>query len=140
MLGNLTKSLYWDKILGNTAAGVDDAEVNGDAIDARGYDRALFILELGAVTSGGKVSFNIQEGSNGTDFTDITGAGFAATVATGKDDDTIFIDVPVTKGYLRYQYQRTTQAVEFDALQVALYNSKKLPVTQHSDVWQEIVI
>ncbi len=140
MLGNITKSIYWKKILGNTAAGQDGAEVDGDAIDARGYDRALFILELGAVTETGKVALQIQESANGTDFTDITGAGFAATTATGKDDDTIMIDVPVTKGYLRYQYQRTTANVEFDALQVALYNSKKIPVTQNADVWKEIVI
>ena len=140
MLGNVTKAMYWEKILGNTAAGQDGTEVDGDAIDARGYDRALFILELGAVTATGKVALQIQESANGTDFTDIAGAGFAATTATGKDDDTIMIDVPVTKGYLRYQYQRTTADVEFDALQVALYNSKKIPVTQNADVWKEIVI
>jgi len=140
MLGNVTKAMYWEKILGNTAAGQDGTEVDGDAIDARGYDRALFILELGAVTATGKVALQIQESANGTDFTDIAGAGFDATTATGKDDDTIMIDVPVTKGYLRYQYQRTTADVEFDALQVALYNSKKIPVTQNADVWKEIVI
>jgi hypothetical protein len=50
------------------------------------------------------------------------------------------ISVPISKGYLRYQYQRTTQSVEFDALQVALYNAKKIPVTQNADVWKEIVI
>ena len=140
MLGNITNSIYWKKILGNTEAGVDGSEVAGDAIDARGYDRALIILELGAVTATGALALQIQESANGTDFTDITGAGFAATVATGKSDDTIMIDVPVTKGYIRYQYQRTIQSIEFDALQVALYNSKRIPVTQNADVWKEIVI
>lgn len=140
MLGNITKSLYWTKALGNTAAGKDVAEVDGTAIDARGFNRALFVLELGAVTDGGKLAFNVQESSDGETFADITGAGFDATVATGKSDDTIMIDVPVTKGYLRYQYQRTTQNVELDALQVALYNAKKIPVTQNTDVWKEIVI
>ena len=140
MLGNITNSIYWKKILGNIEAGQDGTKVAGDAIDARGYDRALIILELGEVTANGKVALQIQESSNGTDFTDITGAGFAATTATDKSDDTIMIDVPVTKGYLRYQYQRTTANVEFDALQVALYNSKKIPVTQNADVWKEIVI
>lgn len=140
MLGNITKSIYWKKILGNTAAGTDGSEVDGSAIDARGFDRALFILELGAVTNAATLSINIQESSNGTDFTDITGAGIADTVATGKSDDTVMIDVPVVKGYLRYQYQRETQNIEFDALQVILYNAKKIPVTQNTDVWQEIVI
>lgn len=140
MIGNIINALYWKKILGNTAAGVDGAEVDGSSIDARGFDRALFILELGAVTTGGKISFNIQESANGTDFTDITGAGIGATVATGKSDDTIMIDVPVNYGYLRYQYQRTTQNVELDALQVALYDNMKIPVTQNTDVWQSITV
>ena len=34
MLGNITKSLYWTKALGNTAAGKDVAEVDGTAIEA----------------------------------------------------------------------------------------------------------
>ena len=140
MLGNVTKAMYWDKILGNTTSGTDAAEVDGSAIDARGYDRALIILELGAVTDLGALALQIQESADGTTFNDIAGAGFAATVATGKSDDTIMIDVPVTKGYIRYQYQRTIQGIEFDALQVALYNSKKIPVTQNADVWKEIVI
>ena len=140
MLGNITKSLYWKKALGNTAAGKDAAVVDGTAIDARGFNRALFVLELGDVTDGGKLAFNVQESSDGETFADITGAGFDATVATGKSDGTIMIDVPVEKGYLRYQYQRTTQNVEIDALQYALYNAKKIPVTQNTDVWKEIVI
>jgi len=140
MLGNVTKSLYWKKILGNTAAGTDVAEVDGSAIDARGYNRALFVLELGTVTNAATLSFNVQDSADGTTFADISGAGFAATVATGKSDDTIMVDVPVEKGYLRYQYQRETQNIEFDALQVILYNAKKIPVTQNTDVWKEIVI
>lgn len=140
MIGNILNAVYWKKILGNTAAGQDGAEVDGDAIDARGYDRALFILELGAVASTGKVSFNIQESADGLTFTDITGAGIGATTATGKGDDSILIDVPVNLGYLRYQYQRTTADVEFDALQVALYDNMKIPVTQSTDVWQSITV
>lgn len=140
MLGNITKSIFWKKLSGNVAAGQDISEVDGSAIDARGYDRALIIIELGAVTSTGKFSLQIQEGSDGTNFTDIAGAGFDATTATGKSDDTILVDVPVKKGYIRYQYQRTVANVEVDAIQVALYNSKKIPVNQNSDVWKEIVI
>ena len=140
MLGNVTKSLYWQKMSGNVAAGTDAAEVDGSAINAKGYDRALFIIELGAVTSAATLSLQIQEGSDGTNFTDITGAGFDAATATGKSDDTILVDVPVKKGYVRYQYQRAAQNIEIDAIQVALYNSKKIPVNQNSDVWKEIVI
>lgn len=140
MLGNLSNAIYWKKILGNTGAGTDQSEVDGDDIDARGYDRALIVLELGAVTNAATFSIQIQESADGETWADISGAGFADAVATGKSDDTILIDVPVTKGYIRYQYQRETQNIEFDALQVILYNNKKLPVTQNSNVWQDIVI
>lgn len=140
MLGNLSNSLYWIKASGNVAAGVDGSKVDGADIDARGFDRALFIVELGAVTTGGKLSLQIQESADGDAWSDITNAGFAATVATGKSDDTILVDVPVSKGYVRYQYQRTTQSVELDAIQVLLYNAKKTPVTQNTDVWQNIVV
>lgn len=140
MIGNLSNSLYWTKASGNVAAGVDGAEVDGADIDARGYDRALFAIELGAVTTGGKLALQIQQSSDGDSWEDISGAGFAATVATGKSDDTILVDVPVHKGYIRYQYQRTVQSIEIDAIQVLLYNSKKLPVTQNANVWQSIVI
>lgn len=140
MLGNLSKQIYWTKLSGNVAAGVDGAEVDGADVDARGFDRALFAVELGAVTEGGKLSLQIQESSDGDVWTDISSAGFSATVATGKSDDTILVDVPVHKGYIRYQYQRTTQSVEIDAIQVFLYNAKKVPVTQNSNVWQDILI
>ena len=137
MLGNVSKAVYWKKLLGNTAAGQDASKVDGSAIDARSFDRALFVLELGAVTDTGKIAIQIQQSANGTNFEDINGAGFAATVATGKSDNTVMIDVPVLKGYLRYQYQRTVANVEFDALQVMLYEAKKLPVAQNAAVWKE---
>lgn len=140
MLGNLSKAIHWTKLLGNTAAGQDISEIDGADIDARGYDRALFVLELGAVTSTATFSMQIQESADGDSWSDISGAGFADQVATGKSDDTILIDVPVRKGYIRYQYQRETANIEFDALQVILYNNKKLPVTQNTNVWQDIVI
>ena len=140
MLGNLSNSLYWIKASGNVAAGQDMAEVDGADIDARGFDRALFIVELGAVTTNGKFALQIQESADGDTWADITDAGFAAATATGKSDDTILIDVPVSKGYVRYQYQRTVANVELDAIQVLLYNAKKIPVSQNADVWQNIII
>lgn len=140
MIGNIINCLNWNKRVGNVAAGVDGAEVNGDDIDARGFDRALFILELGAVTATGKIAFKIQESADGQTYTDIAGAGFAATVATGKSDNSILIEVPVNLGHLRYQYQRTVQSVEIDALQYALYDSGKIPVAQPATVWKAITV
>lgn len=140
MIGNIINCLSWNKAVGNVAAGVDGAEVDGADIDARGFDRALFVLELGEVTATGKIAFNIQESADGDTYTDIAGAGIAATVATGKSDNSILIEVPVSKGYLRYQYQRTVQSVEIDALQYALYDSSKIPVAQPAAVWQSIIV
>lgn len=143
MAGILANQFKLTKLLGNTAAGTDNSEVTGDAIDARGFDRALFILQLGAVTSGGKLTFNVQEcaTSDGT-YADINGAeiGAAAVVLTGKSDNEIFMDVPVNEGFLKVQYQRTTQDVEFDALNVLLYNPKKLPVADSATLFKEVIV
>ncbi len=142
MAGILANQFKLTKLLGNTAAGVDGAEVTGNAIDARGFDRALFILQLGAVTAGGKLTFNVQEcaTSDGT-YADISGAeiGAAAVLLTGKSDNEIFMDVPVNEGFLKVQYQRTTQNIEFDALNVVLYNPKKLPVADNSTLFMEVI-
>lgn len=143
MAGILTNQFQPQKLLGNTAAGTDQAEVTGNAIDARGYDRALFMLDLGAVTATGTLTFNVQEcdTSDGT-FADISGAnlGADALVLTGKSDDKIIMDVPVRLGYLKVQYQRGTANVELDALNVLLYNPKKLPTAQHSDVFKAVIV
>lgn len=143
MAGILSNQFQPQKLLGNTAAGTDETEVTGNAIDARGYDRALFMLDLGAVTATGTLTFNVQEcaTSDGT-YADITGADLGATalVLTGKSDDKILMDVPVRLGYLKVQYQRGTANVEIDALNVLLYNPKKLPAAQHSDVYKVVTV
>lgn len=143
MAGILSNQFKLIKLLGNTAAGTDVSEVTGNAIDARGFDRALFILQLGAVTSGGKLTFNVQEcATSGGTYTDIANAtiGAAAVLLTGKSDNEIFLDVPVNEGFLKVQYQRTTQNIEFDALNVLLYNPKKLPVDASSTLFQEVIV
>lgn len=143
MAGILANQFKFVKLLGNTAAGTDASEVTGDAIDARGFDRALFILQLGAVTTGGTLTFNAQEcaTSDGT-YADIASAtiGASAVVLTGKSDNEIFMDVPVNEGFLKVQYQRATQNVEFDALNVLLYNPKKLPVADNATLFKEVIV
>lgn len=140
MIGNIINCLSWNKVVGNVAAGKDVAKVDGADINAIGYDRALFVLELGTIVDAGKIAFNIQESADGQTYTDIAGAGFAATVATGKSDTSVLVQVPVNLGHLRYQYQRTVQDAEIEALQYALYDSSKIPVAQPATVWQSITV
>jgi hypothetical protein len=143
MAGILANQFKLVKLLGNTVADTDQDEVTGNAIDARGFDRALFILQLGAVTATGTLTLNVQEGAEAAgDFVDIAGAnlGESALVLTGKSDNEIFMDVPVNEGYLKVQYQRATANVEIDVLNVILYNPKKLPVADNSTLLKEVIV
>lgn len=143
MAGILANQFRETKLLGNTAAGTDQAAAASDAIDARGFDRALVTLYLGAVTATGKLIMSIQEcdTSAGT-FADIPSADLGAegTVLTGKSDNEIVFDVPVREGYIKVAYQRTTANVEFDALTVKLYNPKKLPVADSATLFKEVIV
>lgn len=143
MAGILSNQFKLIKLLGNVSAGQDVSAQASTAVDARGFDRAMFTLFLGAVATGGKLAMSIQEcdTSNGQ-FADIDDAdiGSGGKVLTGKSDNEIIIDVPVREGFLKVAYQRTAANVEFDALTCMLYNPKKLPVDASSTLAEEVIV
>jgi hypothetical protein len=139
----ISKQLYHKKILGNTAAGQDASAVVGTAIDVTSlgkFDRARLIIELGAVTSGGVLKAGLQEcATSGGTYVTIADLG-NGEVCTGKSDNTIIIDVPLSERYLKYTYQRTTANIELDSLTIQLYSSGKIPVTQDTSVFKEVIL
>jgi hypothetical protein len=139
----ISKQLYHKKILGNTAAGQDASAVVGTAIDVTSlgkFDRARLVIELGAVTSGGVLKAGLQEcDTSGGTYVTIADLG-DGEVCTGKSDNTIIFDVPLKKRYLKYTYQRTTANIELDSLTIELYSSGKIPVTQDTTVFKEVIL
>lgn len=140
----ISKQLYHKKILGNTAAGQDASAVVGTAIDVTSlgkFDRVRLVIELGAVTSGGVLKAGLQEcDTSGGTYVTIANLGTNGEVCTGKSDNTIIFDVPLKKRYLKYSYQRSTANIELDSLTIELYSSGKIPVTQDTSVFKEVIL
>ena len=140
-MANISASCYHAKYVGNVAAGTDGSAVLSDAIDvaAKGsFDRVRVVCELGAVTSGGKIALAVKSAATSTgDYT--AEASLASTVATGKSDNSIIIDCPISQPFIKIEYQRATANVELDAITYDLYNSRKIPVVQNTAVWKEII-
>ena len=139
----VSRIVWHKKFQGNTAAGIDDAPVNGEALDLTAlgtFSRARLILELGAVTESGKLMAVLQESeSEGGEFTNVAGLEETGEDVTGKSDTSIVIDVPAVKRFLRYAYQRSTANIELDSVTIELYSSTVTTVRQSGSVWREII-
>ena len=89
---------------------LDDVEVNqalnpkehavgaiaGTAIDGSKFDRALFILAVGDISTGGGIDAEIkQSATSGGTYTTIAGSGITELLDTVGDNLTVAIDVPI---------------------------------------------
>ncbi len=128
---NLTKYGKLTRVINATAAGTSD--VNGSAIDMKGYDSVTFIVGFGTITATAVTSIKIQQGavSNLSDAADLAGTG----ISVADDDDNQIVAVEVVrpqKRYLRVTVDRGTANAVIDfgiAVQTISY---KEPVTHDS--------
>jgi hypothetical protein len=111
----------------NHAAGT----VNGAAIDRRGFEEALVVVNSGTNGTGGTVDLKIQESDvSGSGFADIDGAAF--TQITEANDNTVYVgrlDLVGRKRYLRVVATVATAACDL-GVDVILGAAKELPVSQ----------
>ena len=74
----------------------------GDVIDAKLYDKLMFILMAGVVTSSGKITLTVYKGTKST-AASITSTVTSCTINYANDDKQKIIDVDVSKeGNYRY--------------------------------------
>lgn len=116
--------------LSNAAGAVTDTEINGT-----GYDRALFIIDVGTMANAGaSLATNVWEattsGSNGTA---ITGS-LQTVAATSGASESYLIDVPVasTTPYLKLFSTAATGFVNVSAT-CLLYNGSGLYPKSHQN-------
>jgi len=144
MLGNLIKQVDFQRWIDTlVTASVDASLVESAAIDCAGFDRALVTMDVGATaTQAGTIKFYLEEcdTSAGT-FAALSGAtiGTHTHGASGEAKKTYIIDAQLNKRYIKIAYQRETQDSTIDSGIVMLYNAKKVPVAQNSDV-KELVV
>ncbi len=90
--------------------------VNGPTVDARAYDEALLVINMGDEGAAGTLVVKVQEGdaSDGSDATDIAGATTATLADAGKNKHyAIRIRAENAKRYLRAVAVVAVNAVDF---------------------------
>jgi len=91
------------------SVGVGNADTGG--IDMAKFRRATFILDVGAFGSSATVDMKLQESTDNSSFTDLTGTGVAITQLAAAGGNNRFATLEVRAGQLTKRYVRARIAV-----------------------------
>ena len=116
------------------ASGAGQTGVNSDAVDMQGYEGVLFLVNAGAITSGGVQSINVAQsddsGGSPDDYSDLLGS--KVTIADDDDNQLFFVEVKnPQKRYVRLEIARATQDSAFGPIYAFLYGAKIRPVNNN---------
>ena len=117
------------KIVQSYAPVTSDTTITTTEIDCRGFDRVCHIINVGAIVSGGKLDYKVQEAaaSNGT-FGDIEDAELTQVEYAGRSN-VYAIDIPVNplKPFQKAVATAATQNVTSGAVAVLYEGSGTYP-------------
>ena len=109
------------------------AAITGTAIDGTGFDRAMFVLCVGDISTGGGIDAEIKQASTATaTYATIAGSGMTKLTAAAGDNKSVIMDVPVAAAspWLKLTGTATTAVVLAGAVCI-LYNGQATrPPTQ----------
>ena len=113
------------KFLAHDPVAAGQGDDTSDAIDCESMDRVLFELVTGTNTDLGKITMKITEcASSGGTYADVAEKEFE----TGGKNSTIYqLDAPITKRYVKTEYDLTTQDTQVACGIVSVYYGKKIP-------------
>ena len=119
------------KIVQSYAPVTSNTTITTTEIDCRGFDRVCHIINVGAIVSGGKLDYKVQEAaaSNGT-FGDIEDAELTQVEYAGRSN-VYAIDIPVNplKPFQKAVATAATQNVTSGAVAVLYEGSVTYPKT-----------
>jgi len=120
------------KIVQSVAPVTSDAALTATEIDCRGFDRVCHIINVGAIVSGGKLDYKVQEAAatGMSNASDVTGAALTQVVEAGKEK-VYAIDIPVNplKPFQKAVATAATQNVTSGAVAVLYEGSGTFPKT-----------
>lgn len=107
---------------------------DAQSVDMAGYDGAIFIAQLGALSASQVTNLQIQGANADTGHADLVGA-VTANAADADSDKLLVVDVvkPVQR-YLKPMLNRATGNAVLDGIICIRYRASKAPVTQGADV------
>ncbi len=117
-----------------TAGAAGSADIEGTVIDMEGFEGVMFIVMVGAVTSGAVTTIKAQQGTDATvtDAADLLGTSI--TIADTDDEKVKYLDIykPLER-YVRLYTDRATQNATITAVAIK-YGARKLPTTHGTNV------
>jgi len=129
-MNQLSSSTIISSAITPTAGVAGTTAINGTAIDSANAEGVLFVVRMGAITSGAVTSVKAQHSDvSGSGYEDIADTNQA--IADTADDSLVCIDLRrPAKRYVRIVVSRATQnAVVADATAM-VYGARSQPVTQ----------
>lgn len=132
--GYLTNEVKISSAVTPTEGVAGTTDINGTILDMLGFEAALIVVRMGAITATAVTSIKVQQGAaaNMSDAADLAGTG--QTIAVADAEETFYIDlVKPTERYIRLVVDRgTANAVVSSAhyLQYAPTGPDASPVTQ----------
>lgn len=135
---NLTNDVVTAQVQNGAAAGTTN--VTGSSVDSFGFDNVRFIASIGTLTATQVTALKIQESSDNSTFTDMTG-GATAAMADGDSNKLLIADVyKPAKRYLRPVLTRGTANAVLNCIIAESGLARRPPVTQDTTVSQSILV
>lgn len=130
-----TLSQFCKAVVGIVADNHAAGTVNGAAIDRKGFEEALIVVNSGTNGTGGTADIKVQESdAAGSGFADVTGAAF--TQITESNDNNVYVgrlNLIGRKRYIRVVATVATAACDL-GVDVILAAAMELPVSQVNTV------
>lgn len=136
---NLSKNVKISQVITPTAGAAATTDINGTTLDMSGFEGVLFILTMGAITSGAVTSAKVQQGAAAGmgDAADLLGTG--VTIADDDDEEVFMLDVPKPRErYVRLVIDRGTQNAVVAAAIAIQYGGRKRPHSHGTGVNSEL--
>lgn len=129
----LLSNVRFEEMVAQGSRGAGQTDINGAAVDMKGYEGCLIRVEMGSITANADTSLKAQESDSSTSgWTDIEGAEI--TIADDDDNNYVSLDVAnIRKRYFRGVVDRGTQNAAIRSAQYIKYNPSYAETTQPSD-------
>ncbi len=131
----LIKQVIITQCVTPTAGAAGTTAITGSTVDVSQGDGVLFLVTMGAITTGAVTSIKAQHGNLSTmsDAADLLGT--SVTIADDTDDKQFYLEISrPTKRYVRLVVSRGTQNAVVASATAIVYKAKLQPTTQPSTV------
>lgn len=132
----LLSNVRFEEMVAQGSRGAGTSDINGAAVDMKGYEGCLIRVEMGSITSNAVTSLKAQEADIATganaNWTDITGA----SITIDDDDDNKYVSLDVAnvrKRYFRGVLDRGTANAAIRSAQYIKYNPSYAKTAQPDD-------